>query len=427
MSLPPGNTLARNTFILACIRVLAALSGLLFWMLAARLASRPQVIGQATALISAAALLSGLSQAGLGYALVRYLSQARDRIRLVNAVLTAVASMTCAAGVLFFLGIGLWSPAWVPLLEKGPTGLLFAALLLPLALTLALNWVFLALRKPVYTLVKHLLQLLCALALLGLFFGRGASYQVIVAAFAAGTVAGLLAGGLWLLPRALPGHRSRPANPFSLGRPFARYAASNFLVDQLQRAPDSLMILIILHLLGPVSSAYFFVAWGMLSGMQGIAGSAATSLFAEGSHQPAAAAKHTRSAARLGLSLALLTAIAVLLAGRLVLGLYGAAYVAGAYGLLQTLALSLIPGIAVPICLSVLRIKNRMKLLMLLSGLSFASGVLAVFAGAIVAGLDGAGIGWLLSRLFMLFTVVVVWRGIGARVLLNRGRVARAS
>lgn len=82
------------------------------------------------------------------------------------------------------------------------------------------------------------------------------------------------------------GYLPRPVIGWGVLRPVFSFAFGNCLASLFNSAAGFIFPLMVLNLLGPEASAYFYIAW-MMNGVIGIiAGGTASSLFAEGSHSP---------------------------------------------------------------------------------------------------------------------------------------------
>jgi len=102
--------LYRNSLAMMLNSALAALFGLLFWIMAARTMPSKD-IGLATAAISAAALILGLSRLGLDAGLVRYLPGSKNRNGLYSTIAALTLALALILASVFLTGIDLFSPA----------------------------------------------------------------------------------------------------------------------------------------------------------------------------------------------------------------------------------------------------------------------------------------------------------------------------
>jgi O-antigen/teichoic acid export membrane protein len=112
------SSLYTNSFYLMAANVINAAFGFLFWTLAARLYP-PQEVGLAAAAVSAAGLVAMLAVLGLDHAVVRFLPRAADAPQgLINSSLTIGTAAPLALSLVFIAGLGLWSPALLPLRQS---------------------------------------------------------------------------------------------------------------------------------------------------------------------------------------------------------------------------------------------------------------------------------------------------------------------
>lgn len=404
-----GNTLHINTYILLTIRIVAAGFGFLFWAIAARVMTAGAV-GLASGTISAALLLAGLAQLGFGYALVRHLPTAKMPLELLNGSFVVAGLFGAALVVIFLLGIEIWSPALLPFRTSPGASFILILLVTSLVVSQLSNWAFLARRKPAFTLAKHVLQLVLALLLLlGFSFFLG-DHIAITAAYMMATAISLAVALFFYLPRVEPGFKFKVTLPARLRSPLTGYALTNHVADQLQRAPDTLMALLVINVLGPEPGAYFFVAWAIATGLLTLAASASPALLAEGSNRPQMISVLAGKSLKIGLLLATTLVLIAAAVGRQLLAFYGNDYAKNAYGLLIVLLFSILPSTILAIYLSVLRVRDQLHALLFLTAASMASGLFLAYIMMQTSGLIGVGLGWLLSRLLMVSCVAVLWK-----------------
>jgi O-antigen/teichoic acid export membrane protein len=402
------DSLQINSYLLILIRILGTGFGFLFWALAARTMAAADV-GLASAAVSATTLIAGLAQMGLGYGFVRHLYRTNDPVGLFNlsAAIAGLAGLGLA--VVFVASISFWAPGLGPI-RADPASTAMILLLAPVtALSQLMHWLFLAARSLIYSVVKHSSQALLALVLLFLLRSHLSGYAAPIGAYLMAT---LLSLGLSLmfLPRVLPGYKLSFSRAISLRVPFAGYAIANFVADQVQRAPDTLLPLIVIQRLGPTVGAYFFVAWTVGRAMGAWSGSVAESLFAEGSKAPTMALTYALRSALFGLLLVSGLALATICVGRRVLAIYGAGYAEHGAPLLLLVTLAALPTLLLSILVNLLRIQNRMRAVLLLLTLASVCGLLSSWLGTSWIGLTGAGAGWLLSQVLVFLGSACWWR-----------------
>src|SRR6185436_17045721 len=274
-----------NTYLLVLMRVFGAGTGLLFWAWVARLMP-PAEVGIAAGAVSAASLMGGLAQLGLGYGLVRHLPAQEDPSPLINFSLLLSGLVSLGLTLIFLGTLPWWTPALRPLRADLLMILVITLLVMTTALTQLMHWVFMAARRASFSLWKMTIQSVAALALLPIFHLCLPGYMAAITAYMLSTIIGLIPSFWPFLRQAHPRYHFfstvHPLDQLS----FAGYSLTNYAADQLQRAPDTVLPLLILSVLGPSAGAYFFVVWTFGRSLPGWAGSLADSMFAEASAAP---------------------------------------------------------------------------------------------------------------------------------------------
>jgi O-antigen/teichoic acid export membrane protein len=403
------NALVVNSYLILLVRLLGSATGFVFWALAARTLAEEQV-GLASSAIAASALLAGLAQLGLGYGLVRWAAHSDELPALINTTNMVVAMAGAVLGAVFLLGLRWWSPALTPLLATAEASISFVVLVVTTGMFQLLNWALLAKRRTTLSLVHNTVQSVLNIIVFVVLALWLPTYLAALHAYTLSTILGVGIGMGVLLP--MTGHRYRSAWawPREARSHFATYSLSNYLTDQLQKAPDTLMTLIVVNVLGPVIGSYFFVVWSINAGLRALASSSATSLLMEGAQRPALLAEYARRSLRLGLMLAAGMAVVVSVCSQLILLFYGPEYVERSTVLFVLLSMSLVPNVLASILVSVLRINGKLVPLLLVTGGDLIVGLLLVYVCMLQLGLLGVGIGWLLSRILIAAILGTLWR-----------------
>jgi O-antigen/teichoic acid export membrane protein len=402
------HSLFLNTYLLILMRVFGAGTGFLFWALAARTASA-DAVGLASGAVSAATLFAGLAQLGLGYGLVRHLGASDDPNGLLNLAIVISGLAGLGLALLFLATLHVWSPALLPLRANLLTSLIFVMLALSTATSQLLHWAFLATRRLSFSLWKMSIQSALAIVLLLALRPLMPGYLAIVGAYMLSTALGLALCFWPFLPLARPGYRFSLRFKLWPRSSFASYSLVNYAADQFQRAPDTVLPLIVIQQFGPGAGAYFFVVWTLGRSIAAWAGSIAESLFAEGAHDRAGAAAHTRRSVKLGLLLAGGLTAAAMLSGRLILGVYGQEYIEQGVTLLYFVALSGIPGVLLSIFINFLRINDRLRAVSVIMAVNAGCGMLLGVA-MMQFGFAGLGLGWLIAQTLVLAGAGLWWR-----------------
>lgn len=400
-----------NGYLLLVMRVVSTGFGFLFWALAARTMSADDV-GLASGTIAVTMLLAGLAQFGLGYGLVRHLSRAENPNQLLNLsiVISALASITLA--VLFLITLSTWSPALLPLRSTLFTSLLFIVLVLSWTLSVLLHWVFIATRRVIFSLTRQTSHQMMAVILLFVFLPIMPGFLAVLSAHTLATLCSALLS-FQVLPKAQPGYRFSltfgEAEKKALRSHFAYYSFANYLVEQLQKAPMTILPLLVINEFGASGGAYFFVVWTMGKALSSSISSISLSLFAEGAHDPAKATTYAWRAIKLGGLLTSAFGVLIIVGGRLILSLYGQEYVDNGLHLLYLLTLSSVPTVWFSVFTSLLRIRDQLKELLIIEGISNFFSLLLTYLGIITLGFVGAGIGWLVAQVLILVVSTAWW------------------
>ncbi len=134
---------------------LGAFFALLFWIAAARTMPAKD-IGLATAAISAAALIVGLSKLGLDAGLVRYLPESKNKNGLYSTIVMVTLVLALVLTAVFMLGINIFSPALSFLREGWFLPVLFAYIAVTSIYSVQ-NLAFISIRRADLSLIQNLL------------------------------------------------------------------------------------------------------------------------------------------------------------------------------------------------------------------------------------------------------------------------------
>lgn len=146
--------LYRNSLALMLNSAFSAFFGLLFWIVAARTMPAKD-IGLATAAISAAALIVGLSKLGLDAGLVRYLPESKNKNGLYSTIVMITLILALVLTAVFMLGINIFSPA-LSFLHDGWFLPVFFAYIAVTSIYSVQNLAFISIRRADLSLVQNL-------------------------------------------------------------------------------------------------------------------------------------------------------------------------------------------------------------------------------------------------------------------------------
>jgi O-antigen/teichoic acid export membrane protein len=401
-----------NAGYLWAVTLVGALSGFLFWGLAARLYT-PDELGTASALISAVTLLAGIATLGMGAGLVRYLPEAQRPRRLLNTAFTFNALAALLVAGIYLAGMSLWSPSLAELRGNGLYVAGFLAFTVAATLAAVLQMAFVARRQAGYALAQTGIvngaRLLLVVPLMGL--GAAGLTGSVALGFLLATAFSLAL----FLPRVEAGYRPRPDLLWRDLVPILPYSAGNYLAGLLAQTPQLLLPILILEMLGPAAGGYAYIAWmlGALLVSPGLA--LASSAFAEGSNAPGSLDAILSRSTVAGLALTGAGALVVALGAPWLLRLFGAEYAAEATALLRWLAAAAPLVVLARLYFTRLQVQKRIGQMILLGGIiaALTLGLAAVLVPRY--GIAASGVGWLLGNgLVAALAVVGMWRERGA-------------
>lgn len=323
--------LARTSALLGMNTLLAGGLGFLFWAIAARTLPADEV-GRTSVYTAGVGLVVALAALGLPETLIRHLPHSRTPRRLAGRMARLSIVAGGIAGALYAL-----SPAAsvlpLPLRLFFTIGIIVALLLLGLT-----NATLLAERRPVAILAGSLATgiVKCATLLVAL------DATSAIGAYGAGAVVGLLLAAA-IASRGLPAHLP---NTDERDPSWRTYALSNWVSGAASLLPLAIAPSLLLARSGAESAAYVAIPLLLLTFLTLPPAVVARTLFAEASRHP----ERTGALARRGLLLATAGSLAALLAaivaGPLMLSIFGSDYAREGATLLVLLAVASL--IAVP-------------------------------------------------------------------------------
>ena len=353
------SSLYSNAMYLILSQATMAGLGFFFWVIVARYYTEAE-LGYSSAIISTIGLVALIGHMGLDSFLMRFLAGAENPRRLLNTCLTYSAIATGAAAVVVAAGFRWWAPR----LAFVSTQPLFFAAFVCFAVISTLSGVagsgFVAGRQAKYLLLKDALfsgtKLFLPLLFVQYFHAFG-----VVASWGLATAIGLFASLLLFMPRVLPGYTALPTLGARLVRRAWGFSGMSYLISLIAAAPKFIMPLIVLNLLGPQESAYFYVAWAIATLLFSIPTSMGQSLFAEGSQDKRRLHRDIQRATMFSVLLLVPAVLFVWFLGGVVLLAFGGNYSERSIELLRILALAGLPMTFERIYFTVLRIRGRLR------------------------------------------------------------------
>jgi len=414
-----GTRLYANAFYLWANAVVTSASGLIFWVVVARLYDAEDV-GLAAAAVSALMLLGVVSNLGLGLGLIRFLPEAGDRAgSLLNGSFTLGAFAATAIATIFLLGLPLWSPSLAFLREQPLQFVLYALFAIFVTVWSIQMQAFVALRRAEFVLLASAAGSVLKLGL-PLALAAFLAPFTIVGAWASAAVLGVAISSFWLLRRAHAAYQ--PA--INLKRwpalNMLSYSFGNHISTLLLSAPDFVLPLIVVSRLGGESGAYFYVAWAVSMIIVTVPVSLSLSLFSEGSHYRQRLHGDLWRALGPALVVSALGASVLLVAGDKLLLAFGGDYAREGKDVMRLLALAALPACVTSVYVGVERVRKAVRRLILMSlliaGITLGGGYTLLPS----MGVKGVAIAWLAAQC-MAATIAT------GQYFFERSRLARAS
>jgi O-antigen/teichoic acid export membrane protein len=381
--------------------------GFIFWTAAARL-YHPHDVGLAAAAVAAIGLLAMLSGLGLDYALVRFLPGASRPQEVINSCLTIGSVVALLIAVTFLAGLGLWSPAMMPVRANSAYAV---SLIIAAASTTVVGFmaaVYLSRKNARLVFGQSLVFGASKVVALIVLAAAGAGAVGLLGSWVVGLAAAVGVGLQFFLPHAEGGRfRFRPVVARVVVNDMAHFAAANYVSAVLWSAPMSLLPILITNVAGAEANAYFYVATSVSGLLAMVPMAASMSLFAHGSRDASDLSRRAIESARLSLLLLAPAIVGIFLLGGKVLLIFGKAYSEAGTSLLWILALSALPLAVNYLYFSVRRVQQRMA-----GVVASAVWLLIVTLGLSVVllprvGLLGAGIAWFAAQASLAAVVLV--------------------
>jgi O-antigen/teichoic acid export membrane protein len=342
-------------------------------------------------------VVAAVADLGTSTALIQRLPSQRDDADWARTVTASVTTATVAGIAIALVAAVAIVPSLsddLSVVDSDATNvLLFVGGVAVWSLSVVSDYLFVAERRSQHMFTRNLVFGLAKLAIVvALVAGGDDSATGVFAAWVVGCALSLATAYLLLVPRL--GRRYRPAlaGVAREVRTMATSFAGNYFITLGYLLTTFLLPLIVVIRLSPEENAYFYVAWLLGSAFFTVTASVGSALFAEGSHDPAALGRQTRSAVRISAALLAPLMLIFLVAAEPVLGLFGDAYADNGATLLLLLTASAIPDAITGLYLARVRAEGR---------LAFPAAASMAMAAATVVGswfllpeLDLAGAGW---------------------------------
>jgi O-antigen/teichoic acid export membrane protein len=338
----PGR-LVQNAIALMISSGGTAVIGVVFWAVAAHLASKTAV-GRTTAEIAAMLLLANLAQLSFGSIFERFLpvagSMTRDFVKRAYITVVIVGFVLALAYLALGFGHNFLPSDW------GWKALFVAAVILWTIFALQ-DSVLIGLRASKWVAVENIAFSVAKLVLLPVSIAVSAS-QGIFAAWTAPVILTIIVITWYLFRKRIPEHMAMGGSTEKLPstRELFVLAGAQYAATLSSVFMPSIITLIVIERLGAVANAYYYIPSMIATGLSLVCLSVVRSFLVEASHEPHALRHHANSAIR---------AMVLLLTPSIVIGflfapeflkIFGASYANHGTVLMRMLLLA-VPGSAV--------------------------------------------------------------------------------
>ncbi|MFL6205456.1 MAG: lipopolysaccharide biosynthesis protein [Acidimicrobiales bacterium] len=387
-----------------------ALSGALFWLIAARVDEQSDV-GHATALFTSVLFVAFMAGLGQPVAAARY---AAGRTRADHVLYAWGAAATAVAAVVF--GIGYLLVVSPPAVEElrdwhgaaGPA--LFMVLCAGTALALLLDVRLMTQRRWGLVLARQCVVGFARFPLLLIPVDTDRAVWLLALAAFPNALSGFL-GTAWL--RRITGHRHVFRPMPSTTNAWLRYSLVNWASTITYQAPTFAMPVIVLANVTAEDNASFYVAWGVAAVACYVPTAIGQALLAEGGRDGA----HVRSQVRLAILVAgglMVVGAVIATVGRdLIVTLYGADY-QDAADILPPLVLAAVPWAVTSVYLTEARVRHRSAATVLITVVLSTAILIPALVLVPEDGIEGA------ATAFLFGNIVAAVVALGAHLQIRR-------
>jgi len=387
-----NDSLYRNSIYLMLSTGVMAGFGFFFWIINARLYSAEQV-GIGTTLISVITLISSFSLLGLGNSLIKYLPASDKKNKKINTSFTLVGLTSIFISIFFLVFLKTFSPRLLFVRESIIFSLLFILFIVFSSLDIISENVFIAYRSSKFVLIKNTISSIVKL-ILPIFLVTLGAYGIVVSMGIAMSVA-FLVSLVFLIVHF--NYSPRPIIDRIVVKRMTKFSLGNYIAGFIGGLPAMVLPILITNSIGAKFSAYFYIDMMIANLLYIIPMATSQSLFAEGSYSETELKVHLKKTIKI-IFLILMPAILItFLFGKYILLAFGKEYSSEGVIFLRILAIS---GIFLSINYignSIFFIKNKIKLIILMSFIG-TSIILSLSIMLIHQNLLGIGVSWLLGQ-----------------------------
>lgn len=386
------DSLYRNSIYLMFSTLVMAIFGFFFWIINTKLFSAEE-IGLATALISSVTLIGGFSILGLNLGLVRYLPKSEFKTQKINTVFTVVLIASLLISLAYIYKLEYFAPKLLIIKDNFVFSALFIIMVVFFALDLITNSVFTAFRDTKYILIKSVIASIFKLAA-PIFLTALGAYAIFISASFGSIITFFISLAVFYKYFGFKFKLMINRQVFSK---MFKLSFGNYIASFTSSLPMTLMPILINNRLGSRQAAYYFMAMSIINLLLTVQKSVNTSLFAEGSTNDINLKGLIIKSIKFMAIFLIPSVMSVVLLGQYILLFFGKEYSTEGIVLLRLLALSVFFTTINGTLSSVLYLKEKVKLILIMCFIGPAL-VLILIHIALPSGLTALGVAWLLGE-----------------------------
>jgi O-antigen/teichoic acid export membrane protein len=390
-----NDSLYRNSIYLMLSTGVMTFLGFFFWIINAHRYSTEQV-GIGTTLISIMTLISSFSILGLGNGLIRYLPTSERKNKKISTSFSLVALMSILISVIYLIFLKTFSPKLLFIRENIIFSLLFILFIVFSSLESISLYVFIAYRSSKFVLINNTFLSITKL-ILAIFLVALGAYGIFMSTGIA-TVLAFLLSLIFLIFRF--NYVPKPIIDRNVVKRMIKFSLGNYTAWLIGGLPAMVLPIIITNLIGAKFSAYFYMDMMIANVLYIIPFATSQSLFAEGSYSEIELKVYFKKAIKI-ISIIIIPAIIVIcIFGNYLLLVFGKEYSYEGFILLRYLSIS---GIFISINAiggTILNIKHKIKLMILLNLLNtiIILSISVILIKMNLFGIIGIGIGYVVGQ-----------------------------
>ncbi len=399
-----NDPLYKNSIFLMLSPFIGSILGFAYWVFAARLYS-VEAVGIATALIAAMNLIAAFSKLGFDIGLVKFLPNENERSKIVNLCILIVLGFSVFLSTIFVLGLDIWSHHLKFLKENISIFISFIIFVAASASIQIFYNVLLAYRRAELSFIQNMLWLTLKLILIVFFVNFGG-----VGIFMSWGIAvcfGFLLGYIIFIFKLENNHSIKLQTNINMVKEIFVYSFGNYIAQNLFILTRNVLPLLVISVLGPSMSAYFYIAWSVAFLLFAIPGAVSMALFTEGSYNIESIESNNLKAIKFTFAILLPVILMTTIFGDKILSIFGKNYSENAFSLLIVLALSGIPFTFIEFKVATERAKGKIRPVIIYYGLIAILTILLSYPLMMSLKLLGVGISWFIAQCIVTFLIIL--------------------